>query len=299
VRVFLTGASGLIGGAVARALVADGHQVLGLARSPKTARHLVDVGVDAMPGSLEDHDSLRRAARASDAVIHAAFPRDAMADLPRAAELERAAVRAMLALPSVAQRPFLYTSGLGVVGDTAGRRVTEDTEADPPPGLRWRRDLELTALALAHGIVIRPPMVYGDGGGVVFKMMIRTARERGGAAYVAPGDNTWPNVHVDDLARAYVLALARAEPGALFHVVGGESTPRAVAEAIGRLIGRPDRTEALSIDEGRRAFSHPEWLMADVRVDARRVREVLGWSPVGPDLVDDIETGSYRTLLTD
>lgn len=214
-RVFVTGATGFVGAAAARALRERGHAVVGLARCAASAEALVAAGVDPVPGALGDADALRSGVARADAVVHAAFPRHYLDDLDGAIAAERAATAALLAALDGTGKPFVYTSGLGVVGDTGDRTVDEDTPIEPPPHMAWRRELELDVLASGHGVVLRPPLVHGHGQGHVLEIMVRTALERGAAAYPAPGTNPWPNVHVDDLGRAFALAAEDAPTGTL------------------------------------------------------------------------------------
>jgi nucleoside-diphosphate-sugar epimerase len=192
-------------------------------------------------------------------------------------------------------RAFIYTSGLGVVGDTGDAVISDDTYTNCPPPMRWRADLERDTLASPHGVVVRPALVYGEAGGYVLRELIRAALNRGTATYTAPGENTWPNVHVDDLARLYRLALTDAPAGTSFNVVGGESTPRAVTEAIGRLTGRP--VQPLDAAAALAELPVLAWTLATQRVRPSRAHELLGWQPGGADIITEIESGSYRTLL--
>jgi nucleoside-diphosphate-sugar epimerase len=275
-QVAVTGATGFIGSAVVRALTARGHRVLPL---------------DSRTGPLDRPDALVRAVRGCGAVVHAAFPRDGHDDLARTAELERAAVHALLA---AATGPVIYTSGIGVLGDTGDAVVTEDHEPDVPPFIRWRRERELNTLAARHGIVIRPPLVYGHGSGLVPAGLARSAARRGMSTYPLPGENAIPTVHVDDLGMAYALAVEQAPPGTLLHVAAGASTPRRIAEAIGRLIGRPSRTTGLPVAQAREVMPFADWLGASVHLDCSRAHRVLGWRPTGPTIEEDLATGSYR-----
>ena len=296
-RVFVTGATGFVGAAAARALRERGHAVAGLARSAASAEALAAAGVDPVPGALGDADALRSGVARADAVVHAAFPRHYLDDLGGAIAAERAATAALLAALDGTGKPFVYTSGLGVVGDTGERTVDEDTPVEPPPHMAWRRELELDVLASGHGVVLRPPLVYGHGQGHVLEILVRTALERGAAAYPAPGTNPWPNVHVDDLGRAFALAAEGAPAGALLHVVGGVSSAREMSEAIGRLIGAPGATTALPLDVARRELPIADWMTVCQRIGSRRVRDLLGWRPEGPSIAADLAEGTYRRLL--
>ncbi|WP_162606238.1 NAD-dependent epimerase/dehydratase family protein [Jiangella asiatica] len=296
-HIFLTGGTGFVGAGIARALLARGHDVTALARSEASAGALRSTGVRPCHGSLDDVDAVRRHAERADAVVHAAFSRHYLDDVGSAVTTDRAATHAILDALRGSRKPFAYTSGLGVVGDTGDRIIDEDTPLQPPSHMRWRRALELSVLDGEHGIVIRPPLVYGRGGGHVLQIMIRTALRRGAASYPEPGTNAWPNVHVDDLGRAFAQALEEAPPSTVLNVVGGESTPKAVSEAIGRLVGRPEATFALPLDRARRELPIVDWLTVTQRIDARRVRALLGWRPAEAAIEDDIAVGSYRRFV--
>lgn len=296
-RVFVTGATGFVGAAVARALRERGHTVAGLARSTTSADALAAAGVEPVPGSLDDGAALRSGVARADAVVHAAFPRHYLDDFAGAVAAERAATGALLAALAGTGTPFVYTSGLGVVGDTGDRTVDEDTEVEPPAAMAWRRELELDVLASGHGVVLRPPLVYGHGEGHVLEIMIRTALERGAASYPVPGTHPWPHVHVDDLGRAFALAAETAPAGTLLHVVGGVSTAKEMSEAIGVLIGAPDATTALPLDDARRELPIADWMNVCQQIGAQRVRDLLGWRPEGPSITADLAEGTYRRLL--
>jgi nucleoside-diphosphate-sugar epimerase len=246
-------------------------------------------GVEPVTANLADPEALRAAMVGADAVVHTAFP-----TASDASAVETTGVRAML--DAIGDRPFLYTSGIGVVGDTGDRPVGEDDPVHPPAGMRWRRELELATLDAPHGLVLRPGLVYGRAGGLVVTGMINAAIRSGVSRYVLPGVTSWPNVHIDDVGELAALALEAAAGGAVLHAVAGESTPRDVAEAIGRLIGRPEATAGLPPDQARGVVPFADWLGANQRVTAGQSR-ALGWEPNGMPLTQEIEAGSYRSLL--
>lgn len=295
-RVFLTGATGYLGSGIARALTAAGHQVLGLARSPSTADRLCVAGIQPLLGELSDARRLADGAARADAVIHAGFPRDAYEHLDEAIGVDTAAVQAFQEALNETGKPLVYTSGAGVIGDTAGEAVTEDQPLHTPPGMAWRRDLEVAVLGCG-GIVLRPAFVYGHAGGIL-TALVQDASARGYACYGEPGDNPLPVVHVDDLGRGYLHALEHAAPGSVFNLASGESTPAAIITAIGRLIETPEKTRPLPMTEAIKLVPYLGWLQGSIRIDTSRARAELGWHPDQPGIVDDIEHGSYRKLTS-
>jgi nucleoside-diphosphate-sugar epimerase len=163
--------------------------------------------------------------------------------------------------------------------------------------MTWRRDLEMQVLDTGRGIVLRPAFVYGRGGGEILRTQIKAAMNRRRSLYPGDGGRCWPNVHVDDLGRAYALSAERAAPGTLLNIAGGEATLRSVSEAVGRLIGEPGATSSVPRAEAIGVLPYAGWLGATgTRIDSTRARRILGWKPTGPDIHWEIEFGSYRAL---
>jgi nucleoside-diphosphate-sugar epimerase len=293
-RVFVTGASGWIGSAVVPELIAAGHDVVGLARSDVSAAALDAAGADARRGSLDDLETLRSAAAASDGVIHLAFKHDEAfsGGFQAAAAADRRAIETLGAALGGSGRPLVIASGLA--GHAAGRVATERDLPDPgsPAGERTRS--EATALALASSGVrsssVRlAPTVHGDGDPGFVASLARIARDTGVSGYIGDGSNHWPAVHRRDAGRLFRLALEQAPAGSVLHAVGDEGVPvRAIAEAIGRGLGVPAR----SMPPEHFGWLGP-FLAVDVRASSVLTRELLGWEPSEPGLLDDLEAGHY------
>jgi nucleoside-diphosphate-sugar epimerase len=286
-RVFVTGATGYVGTAVAEALRAAGHDVLGLARSEEAARKLEAGGCTALRGSLADADVLARGAREADATIHLAAT--GAADQ---AEVDTAAVRVMLDALAGGGTPFVYTSGVWVLGSTGDATADEDAPTNAASIVAWRPAVErMVGDAAARGIrsvVIRPGVVYGRGGGTPASF-IASGRKKGVVRYVGDGSQRWPFVHVDDLARLYVLALD-APAGTVLNAAGPSLPVREVAEAAARATGA--RAESWPLEDARaRLGVYADALALDQQVSSGRA-EALGWHPSHPSVLDDIRSAA-------
>jgi nucleoside-diphosphate-sugar epimerase len=290
-QVFLTGASGYIGSAVAERLRAAGHAVTGLARSDAAASRLSAAGIQPVRGDFTDPGSITSAARSVDGVISMATTYDPNIDGP--------AIDAILSALAGSNKPMIYTSGIWSHGDTAGKVVDETSPARPATLVQWRQAVEERVLDAARdGIrtaVIRPAIVYGRGGGIPAGF-VDSAVKDGGARFVGTGKNRWPFVHVDDLADLYLLALDRAPAGTLLLAVSGPSYPVSdVAAAASRGAGKGGRTIAWPLEEARKTLgAYADALILDQQATGQRARELLGWKPSRPDVIADIERGSYR-----
>lgn len=291
-RVFVTGASGHIGSLVVPELLKAGHQVVGLARSDASADALAAAGAEVHRGTLDDLDSLRRAALASDGVIHLAFIHN-FSDYAGAAQTDRRAIETLGEALAGSNRPLVVTAGTG--GLLPGRVVTEQDAATPGSP----RASEASALPFAErgvrvSVLRLPSSVHGptDLHGFV-PILIGIAREKGVAAYVGDGSNRWPAVHNLDAAHLYRLALEAAPAGSRLHGVGDEGVSfREIAEVIGRHLDVP--VASIPNEE---ANAHFGWLgllaSLDIPASSALTQERFGWRPTHPGLLADLEAGHY------
>jgi len=294
-RVFVTGASGWIGSAVVPELIGAGHEVIGLARSEASAAALSAAGAGVQRGNLDDIDSLRAGARACDGVIHLAYIHD-FSQFDENARVDLQAIKAIGSELAGSGRPFVIAGGTAAL--TPGRVSTErDTVAADHP-LRARAVSEEAALALAeNGVrcsaVRLPPTVHGDGDHGFMSVIVAVARDKGVSAYIGDGSNRWPAVHRLDAAHLFRLALEQARAGSVWHGIADEGVSlRAVAEVIGRHLDVP--AASLAPED---AAEHFGWighlLAADIPSSSPQTRELLGWQPVQPALIEDLEKGHY------
>ena len=286
-RVFLTGATGYIGSAVAAALRNAGYAVVGLARSEDQVGMLAAQGLGAHRGDLRDPASLAAGARSADAVTHTG-----MAAGADAGAVDRAAIEAILRELAQFNRPFVYTSGCWILGNTGDRIADEDTPLDPAAVVAWRPAVEQMVLAAAsrgvQGVVLRPAMVYGRGGGSVAEF-VQSAREHGAARMVGGGENRWTFVHAEDLADLYVRTLSAPSGTLLYAAHGPAVRVREVAEAASRAAGAGGKVEAVPIKEARKTMGPvADALALDQQISGERAKQLLGWRPHAPGVLEEL-----------
>jgi nucleoside-diphosphate-sugar epimerase len=281
-RVFVTGATGYIGSVVVDKLLAAGHRPVGLARSDAAARKLAGLGAESARGDLRDSASIERAAGAADGAIHLAMEFSA-----EAAQLDRAAIDAILTGLGGAGKPFLYTSGIWVMGSTGDAGVDESSPVNPTPLVAGRPAHERLVLQArgVRGVVIRPGMVYGRGGGFAGGFQ-QAAKAEGVVRYTGDGDNRWPFVHVDDLADLYVLALG-APAGSLYFAAAGASVK---VKDLARAAAHGAQVVAVPVEEARRTMGPlADALTLDQVIRSRKAQQELGWKPVRKSVLEELE----------
>lgn len=279
-----------IGGSVACLLVRSGHRVRGLARSAERAELLRKFNIEPVIGTLSDLELLTKEARAADAVINAAD-----AD---AAEPVRHLIRALAG----SGKPLIHTSGSSIVADEAAGRASEIIHAGlpdrPVPGKVARVAINREVLRSSEdgirSIVICPTMVYGEGTGphkqsIQVPLLLGHAITTGVAEYIGEGLHRWSNVHIEDLADLYLLALLRGRSGSFYFAENGEETLRGIVNRIAHILDLPMRS--LSIQDaiaiwGREPAVHA--LGSNSRVSSKRARQDLGWSPRHSSLIQNL-----------
>ena len=310
-EVLVTGATGYVGSAVADGLLAAGWEVAGLARSESSAEKLKERGITPRMGDIKDGESVEAAIGAGDthAVVHAATTHG-----PDAEEGDRTVAGAVFRALGGTNAAFIYTSGCWVMGDTPrkGPPADEESPVEPVEMLAWRPAVERDILQGDNGVrpvVVRPALVYGRGGGVIGEL-VDTARERGAARVVqkpglAPGENHWTLVHLDDLGRFYARILeemlvpkAGAVPGGTL-LISATTEPipvRHIAEAAGRAAGAGGDIEPWSFETARQELGpYADALALDQRLSAAKARRLLDWTPQAPSVFEELETGSYAS----
>jgi nucleoside-diphosphate-sugar epimerase len=298
-KVFVTGATGYIGGSVATRLLETGHTVLGLARSDDAAAALRKRGIEAFPGDINGYTPIFDAAKRVDAVINAAN-----SDNPFV-------VHALLAGLSGSGKTLIQTSGSSVVGNydngEPSEQVFDESSAfAPQPEKAMRVAIDQSVLAAARdnvrSVVIRPTLIYGRGIGVAatsiqLPRLIDVARKAGIPRHVGRGLNIWSHVHIADVVDLYLLALEKAAAGTLLYAENGEASFKSVAQSIGRMLGLGEKTQEWPIGAAVEGLGPGAYLSFGSNSRVRGVQSrALGWQPKGRALFDEIENGVYAEV---
>ncbi|TDW15764.1 SDR family oxidoreductase [Kribbella kalugense] len=288
-QVFITGGSGLIGSAVVRELLDNGHSVLALARSDSSDAALRDAGAATVRGGLADLDAVRSGAAKADGVIHLAFSNDfsSPAALAQGIAEEGAALAAMGEEFVGSDRPLVTVSGTPWVPGRAS------TEADPlpldgPVGGRGRSvmaTLDLASRGVRSAAVRMPRTVHNNGDGGFAGLLTSIARQTGVSGYPGDGSQRWPAVHALDAAVLFRLVLENAPAGTAWHAVADDGDAvRDLATVIGRRLGLP--VEAVP-DE---TFGQLGPIFAtDQPSSSAHTQQTLNWKPQHPSLLEDLE----------
>ncbi|KAF4172033.1 hypothetical protein CNMCM8694_005625 [Aspergillus lentulus] len=292
-RVFVTGSTGFIGSAVVKELLSAGHKVLGLTRSEAGIEQLENQGAQALQGTIEDLELLKKAASECDAVIHLAFVHD-FADYAGSCATDRTAITAMG--PALAEaggnRALVITSGTMLL--PRGKLGDEDDAPDmtnPMAAARGASEkvcLDFAKQGVRASVVRLPPTTHGLGSSGFMGPFVTVALQKGVAAYLGDGENRWCAGHRDDAARLFRLAAEKGAPGSIFHAVGDEGVPmKEIAIAVGKELDVP----VVSIPP-EKAEEHFGWFwfgaVADNVASSAKTRERLGWTPEGATLMEDI-----------
>jgi nucleoside-diphosphate-sugar epimerase len=300
-RVFVTGATGYIGGAVVRAVQQAGHDVVGLARSEQAAEKLVSVGCEPHLGDIADPAGLAPALAVADAVIHTAVGMGGGI----VGDADHEAVDAMVSALADRGGTLILTSGLAVYQGYRVPFVDESTPLDDVVAPQRPR-VALEARVLAAGaegvrpVVIRPGHVYGRGSAGIFtRTLLEAARAAGHGVFVGDGNGLFAVLHLDDLTAAYVAALTDASASGRYNLVAQTMIMRDVATAMSHGVGGAGATSALTLDEAVERWGPlGRGLLGGPMVSSVRATAELRWSPSGPSLAYELIHGSLRPQVS-
>ena len=325
-KILVTGATGFVGGVVARRLVQQGHEVLGLSRSDAAAASLQAAGLTPIAGDFANPASLAAPAAQADAVVSTASIGQ-VEGTPESFAKDRDAVAAMTKALGDSGKPLIFTSGSAIFGvftkGEASPTIFDEDHPVPLPAsvfappeagvpqpliegfggsMAPRAETEMAVLKATgiRGIVIRPGLIYGEGKGYDLPNLIALARNHTAAPYLGTGGVRQGFVHIDDLLDLYIYALERASAGSMLHGVTDEVELGDLAQAASRLVGSQGRTESLSLMQMyARGGSQGVSLSVNKRLASDKTRQLVGWSPKRYDILEDVEYGSYKEAKYD
>jgi nucleoside-diphosphate-sugar epimerase len=285
-KTLITGGTGYIGSAIADAFASKGHESRVLARNEESAKKVHDAGHTPAMGDIQDLQRLGELVSGVDAVVHAANTGG-----EDAAAVDDAASRAMVVALRSSSTPFVYTSGVWVLGSTGDVGADEDSPLNPAELVAWRASLENWLLAEAHQqggpriAIVRPGVVYGRNGGIPAMMV------RGELPLVGDGKQRWPVVHVEDLAELYVKVVEASGSGVVLHGVGGVVRARDIARSV-----TGGSYKAMPLPEAQKIMGpFADALALDQVVSAKRTHDLLNWRPRVPAFSDDDAEGMPST----
>jgi len=278
-NVFIFGATGIIGNAVAKAFVARGYQVYGLVRTEEKAKELRKHEIHSVIGKAQEPQTWESFALKADIIVEAFMDYQ---DYSAGAIVKKT-------LLDIAQKHkekvIIYTSGVWVYGFTQ-HLVDENSPLDPVDLVKGRGAIE-TAYLEAGAVVLRPAAVYGLSGsltGSIFKSLKDGKGEFPGKKNVDP---SWALVHAVDLADAYVRAAEKGSSirGQVFNVVSHSERIADVAHAAAKVLGYKGDIKFV---EPQDPFS-VALSLSQRHISSNKAKLVLGWAPKHNSLVADIE----------
>lgn len=289
-RIFITGASGYIGFAVAEAFSQAGHRVYGLVRSEEKAKRLFASEIVPVIGDLSHPESFAHQLEAAEVIIHCAFEMS-----PRALQLENKVIDAILQTTANSKKThtLLYTSGVWVFGNTGTQIADECSPLNAISMVKWRVQTEERIMSASskhlRTVILRPGVVYGGTGGLTSPWF--ESLTKGSVEIAGDGQNRWAMIHYRDLAEAYVLAAEKELDGIAINIIdNSHDTIRETALAIARAGGIPGKINPSTVSEAFQKFGPlAEGLLADQQFSNERARRLLSWYPKHPRFIDNID----------
>ena len=290
-KIFVTGATGYIGGSIATVLVSRGYEVTGLCRSTDKAQLLKQQNIEPIIGTLSDERLLFQAAQSADAVINAAE-----ADNPFVVET-------LLQALAGSGKKLIHTSGSSIIGDRAAGEFSDRIfHEDIPRPIRFEK---IGRVAIdtrvieghfqgVHSIVMCPCLIYGQGKGlhsqsIQIPRTIEIAKKQRMARYIGKGENIWSTIHIEDVVSAYVLALETAPSGSFFFLENGESSFKDIAATIHKRLGFDGIAQSWTVEEAVKEWGQEGTHFAfgsNSRIRSYKARKLLGWMPSHSSAID-------------
>lgn len=290
-KIFVTGATGFVGSAITDELRHRGHDIIGLARSEKSADALQNAGFVAHRGDVAEPESIVSALNNVDAVIHTAFNHDFCQYVENCQADGK--LLDVLASALVGTNKVLIATSATTVTAKEELSTESDGAVESIPRSASEAFLKYADSDVRTGVVRFPPSVHGAGDSAFIPALIALARERGISAYIDDGTNRWPAVHRLDAARLFCDVVEQARPGVRYHAIAESGIPfREIAEAIANGLSIPVKSVPKD-----RAEEHFGWLTMfagiDMPASSEWTRNTTGWIPREEKLIDNIRNANY------
>jgi nucleoside-diphosphate-sugar epimerase len=295
-KLFVMGGSGYIGSVVCERLLAEGHQLRGLARSDAAAAQLAEDGIEPVRGALGDTDVIGKESRAADGVVQittGGFLIQALDTVHEAVSTTDAVLEALAGT----NKPYIWTGGTGGWLDTGAafpERVVTETDPMTPPHF-YIHFLQIAQKLLAsqdvRTIILSAGQLYGRGGGYIGPVA-RSFNDfrKHGVVHACNMDNAFTFVHVDDLADLYAIALR--DPSTRGNFIAATDTvhmmdvARAVSKAVG-LDGKIEIVDHLTMRQLNGRANEGDFF-CNLRASCAKARKELGWQPHRPGLLEEL-----------
>ena len=287
-RVLITGATGFVGHAVTRALLAEGHEVLAFVRTPSKAVNLEQAGATLAVGDMLAPETYQPLVKDVDVVVHTAqygtSGRLTRSKLEQIKAADETMTKALAETCTAEDKRFVYTSGCFNYGDHGDAWITEETPETPSPLGEGHAELSRDLLRRhkqdgLEVIILAPGFVYGPGG--LFKTSFYDTLQKGQLRVFGKGENYWSSVHVEDLAQAYVKATTSDVSGEVVNIV--DDAPLKLRELVDDFTNAAGKSKVGNI---------PSWLLGLIiggplvaslttsfRVKNSKAKQLLGWTP--------------------
>ncbi|MBO9694342.1 NAD-dependent epimerase/dehydratase family protein [Chryseobacterium sp.] len=284
-KVLITGITGYIGGSIAKKLLDRNYEVTGLVRNEAHVQELESLGIKTVVGNIHNEDLIKTAVADVEAVIHNADSAD-----------DAYAVDNLIKALEGSHKTFIFTSGSAIFGGKENGKksdfvYTEDFPLTPRLEMASRVLINNYVLQSVQkkirSIVIVPTMVYGEGLGIKkdsiqIPALINFSQKKGHGVYFGEGENIWSNLHIEDLADLYVLALEKAKEGSIYYAENGASSLRNIAEIISKKY-HLEPARSLSVQDAVDNFGPAGGYFgfaSNSICSAGKARTELGWNPV-------------------
>jgi dihydroflavonol-4-reductase len=256
VKVFVTGGTGFIGGAVVRQLRARGDDVVCLVRNPEKGREAAELGCEMVAGDLGDERAIREGMAGCDAVIHAAAVYEVGIPKSEQAAMREANVggtERVLGAALEAKIPrVVYVSTVGVFGNTDGKIVDESYEHPAKDftscyeQTKWEAH-QVAKRLIGEGlpcVIVQPGGVYGPGDTSSIAVMLNEFLKGRMVAIPFP-DLGICLTHVEDIAGGILLGLDKGQPGEAYVISGPATTVREAIGVVADVTGKKAPKRAL------------------------------------------------------